>query len=124
MAKMLIDLGASTTHVNHANQTPLQWFQDEGEFPEVAAYLNTLQVTADPTLWNDMTMEYTEPGATSHAEELATMDGLSEESRTRIGQLMLRPDTEERDAELRQILFDGLSTFDSESDRNVRPRTT
>lgn len=150
MAKFLVEqCNVDATLRNQEDQTAAEKFEQEGDFPEVAAYLaslvpggaaaSILSQTGDPSAQQaaDGTSQGTNrtgaPPPLPHGVkiDLGTMgeDEVGEapdpEFRRRIDELAARPDfqSEETQRELRELVQDALGGLRGE-DRDVRQRTS
>ncbi|CAD0114642.1 unnamed protein product [Aureobasidium uvarum] len=153
MAKFLVEqCNIDTTHTNEEGQTAAEKFEQEGDYPEVAAYLaslvpggaaaSILSQTGNPSAQQagagtlgagETTNGAAPPPPLPHGVkiDLGTMaeDEVGEapdpEFRRRIDELAARPDfqSEETQRELRELVQDALGGLRGE-EREVRQRTS
>ena len=137
-AKVLIELGAKADLKGSDNKTARQKIEEDGEFPEVAAYLKTVDggeefapaatngipapsppiVTQAPPMPEGVTVNV----GTMGPEDVGSNE-VDDEFRRKIEELASRPDFqgEEGQAELRRLITEAIQGT-VEEERNVRAR--
>ena len=108
MCALLIELGADVNHRNQEGQTALEYMMEEDEFPDVVAFLQSLGGLVSG-IRDGIGARY---GVETVEEEqnLDGMDGLPEETRNKLADIMRKTaeDGIDRDEELRLILSEAL----------------